>query len=278
LRCYDSAVDDPRLVSVRAKLERAVDHFNDLGSAITIHGAKDADNPISSEFDPHGRSFKLPHNPNPHLTNWALIVGDIIHNLRCALDHLVLQLALVNGTPLAEASEVTFFPICLDGPSFRSSVREFKRCISKEALTALKTVQPYYASKVRNLPVEASVLLIISKLDNIDKHRMLVVVEEGYTISDVTIRTKDGMVAKPPIKPDIWMPMKDSAELCSVDFSAVQFEGQDEMSMDVHSSVDVFLNEPGLALEAMRLRTILPLCIRYVETIVNSFGQWFFGE
>ncbi len=139
-------------------------------------------------------------------------------------------------------------------------------------------MQPYNAANVRGLPIDSNVLLIISKLDNIDKHRMLVVVEEGYTISDVIVRQKDGTMLRPSIKPDIWMPMKDSAELSSVDFSTIQFEGQDEMSMDVYSSVDVFLNEPGIGPGAMRLRTILPMCIRYVETIVNAFEKLSFGE
>jgi hypothetical protein len=269
---------NPALSSARAKIDRAKEHFNNLGSAVNARSAEQAGKTISTELEPNRRGFKLPQESDAHLAYWALIVGDIVHNLRCALDHLVLQLAVLNGTSLAVASESTFFPVCIDGTSFRSSVKGFKQHISRDALAALKAFQPYCAGKIKNIPSERSVLYIISKLDNIDKHRMLVIPDEGYTISDVTIRTKDGMVAKPPIKPDIWMPMKDRADLSSVDFSRVELEGNETVDMDVYASVDVFLNEPELGLGAMKLRTFLRQSILHVETVVDWFGERFFSE
>jgi hypothetical protein len=269
---------NPALSSVRLKIDRAKEHFNYLSTAVNTRSAEQADKTISTELEANGRGFKLPEEPSIHLFRWALIVGDIFHNLRCALDHLVLQLALLNGASLRDASESTFFPVCMSGDEFRSSVKRFKQHISFRALAAIKTLQPYYRAKLRGVPAVHSHLYIISKLDNIDKHRMLVVVDEGCSINDVTIKRTNGIIVKPTIRPDVWTTLKDRADLSSVDFSSVELEVNEVVNMDVYASVDVFLNEPELGLDAMRLRILLRQSIIHVETIVDSFGKMFFGE
>lgn len=62
-----------------------------------------------------------------------LIIGDCIHNLRSALDHLVFQLALLNKAGTESASK-TAFPICLSSSSFNDTVK--------------KKVKPFIASYV----------------------------------------------------------------------------------------------------------------------------------
>lgn len=273
-------MSNPALDSVRLKIDRAKQHFNYLGSAINTRSAEQAGKAVSTELDPHRGGFKLPQDTGSHLAQWSLIVGDAFHNLRSALDHLVLRLAVLNGTSHADAQEVTFFPVCLDGPSFRSSVKGFKRCISQETLAALKTLQPYTTANAVKIPAKHNILYIVSQLDNIDKHRMLLVIEGGFSITDVTLRRKDESIIKPSIRPDVWAPMKDTAELGSVDFSGVNLEGDETVDMDVYASVDVFLNEPELELgdRPVKLRVLLRRCIERVDAVVNAFGKQFFGE
>ena len=269
---------NPALSSARLKIDRAKEHFNYLGSAINTRSAEKAGEPISTEFEPHGRIFKLPQESGDHLLHWSLIAGDAFHNLRCALDHLVLQLALVNGTSLTTASKSTFFPVCMSGREFRNTARLLKPHLSPIALTDIKTLQPYYTADPIK-PAERNVLYIISKLDNIDKHRMLLVVEEGYSITDVTIRRKDKSIIKPDIRANVWAPMKDTAELGSVDFSRIEPERDEEVDMDVYASVEVFLNEPELGIGVpVRLRILIRQCINRVEAVVNIFGKKFFSE
>jgi len=269
---------NPALSSARLKIDRAKEHFNNLGSAINTRSAEKADKPISTEFDPNGRSFKLPQDSGDHLLHWSLIAGDVFHNLRSALDHLVLQLALANGTSLAAASEFTFFPVCMSGREFRNTTRQLKPHLSRSALADIKTLQPYSTANAMK-PAEHNVLYIISKLDNIDKHRMLLVVEEGYTITDVTIRRQDESIIKPVIRPNVWATMKDTAKLSSVDFSRIEPERDETVDMDVYLSVDVFLNEPELGIGVpVRLRNLLRQCINRVEAVVNMFGEKFFNE
>jgi hypothetical protein len=274
--CYYLRVN-PALSSSRAKIERAKDHFNNLCSALNARGAEQADRPVSTQFDSQRRSFEIPQEESPPTSDWALAVGDIVHNLRSALDHLAVQLAILNGNTMEQASAVVF-PVCLTHREFLKSTKRFKNLVSPSALTALEWAQPYYAAKVRNLPAENNVLWIISKLDNIDKHRILVIIEEAGTITNVTVTSEDGWISKPPIQRDVWVPIEDRVELASVDFSGVDFEGQEKVNMDVHASVDVFLNEPELGLGAMKLRIILSMCVRYTEIVVDSFGTDFFGE
>ncbi|HEY8224238.1 MAG TPA: hypothetical protein VIG25_03095 [Pyrinomonadaceae bacterium] len=108
-----------------------------------------------------------------------LVVGDCIHNLRSAMDHLVLQLAILNNT-FAGAEKRTSFPVCLTPEAFKRSVKhDIAPFISPTALAVIEKYQPYRT----HTPAEMSPLWILSQLDIIDKHRVIVVV--GFKFSPV---------------------------------------------------------------------------------------------
>jgi hypothetical protein len=268
---------NPCLVSVRAKIERSKHHFNELSDALNVWGAQQADKPILGNLQADG-TFSFPKGDDAPYIQWSLIVGDIVHNLRSALDHLVLHLALLHGTKLEVAAELTSFPVALNAPEFRSAIRSFKRCISLDALAALKSCQPYVAAKLRGLPAESHTLYVISKLDNTDKHRTLLFLTEAFQVTDATITDESGFIAKPAIKPNVWIEMKDRAEIGSLDLSLVDFERKDKMQVDVKASTEIFINEPSLGLGAMRLRVGMRQCIELADAIVDQFGKGFFGE
>src|SRR6201987_1234395 len=96
------------LLGVRLKIERAKRHFDELNTAIQSWGTTEAEEP----------TYILNHHPDrkcmnlalrrvkPNNPDWALIAGDIVHNLSSALDHLVCQLALLNGKPRSCCREI----------------------------------------------------------------------------------------------------------------------------------------------------------------------------
>jgi hypothetical protein len=86
------------LRGARIKIDRAKEHFDNLNMAIRTFGAgrpyrveikKDTYNPSHEEY--HFRS----EAPIPD--KWGAILGDCVHNLRSALDLLVVELVLANG-------------------------------------------------------------------------------------------------------------------------------------------------------------------------------------
>lgn len=115
-------------------------------------------------------SLVLRINKEPALRRWSLVVGDIIHNLRCSLDHLVYAVAVhESGQEPPPSWAKLMFPICDTGAHFRGQEKRRLVTLSDRVRTAIETVQPY------NRPHETlpSLLTIVRDFSNTDKHRLL---------------------------------------------------------------------------------------------------------
>lgn len=82
-------------------------------------------------------------NPVP-AERWSLMVGDIINNLRSALDHSVYALAIV-GSKLdpPPAENQMQFPILLDSSKFPTAQKSSLRNIPPTAVQIIQNVQPF---------------------------------------------------------------------------------------------------------------------------------------
>lgn len=101
----------------------------------------------------------------------GLALGDIVHNLRSALDHLVFLLVKANGQA---PGRVNAFPIYTDPDKFwnlRQSRRDPLRNVSAKWAEEIARWQPFAMSP--DAPGDDS-LAVLSMLDNIDKHRNLI--------------------------------------------------------------------------------------------------------
>lgn len=108
------------------------------------------------------------HNAPPKI-RWSLIFADIIHNLRCALDHAFWT--IIQDQFSGEVSpdvERLSFPIW-DTPPSANQRRNFKP-LSPKILAAIESVQPY---KHPNTIYPVHPLAIIRDIDNGNKHRLL---------------------------------------------------------------------------------------------------------
>jgi hypothetical protein len=155
-----------RISGIRSKIERSKKHIGDLD--VLIRRFCDA--------EPYALSVKdypeIAHvaiqvsKVNPIPTELALMIGDCIHNLRSALDHLACRLVEAGGgTPTRH----TYFPICY-GPKgaqqYRSSVGQGEiGKMRRGASEVLLNVQPYITGD--------DTLWHIHELDRIDKHRLI---------------------------------------------------------------------------------------------------------
>ena len=161
------------LLGVRHKIKRARKHLDDFedqfksgneafnATLVGVVGHPDAPRVIVDVT-----TCDLPHDI-------TLPLGDAVHNLRAALDHLVCQLAIAAGNPTA-CEKKTQFPIFKNGAKASYSKIE---SISPAAQTAIKELQPF---RRRPDDPEGDPLWVLSELDNIDKHRLLLVARTTF--------------------------------------------------------------------------------------------------
>jgi hypothetical protein len=157
------ALDDPL-----NKMQRANEHLQELDREISLYQAAHTYS-VTKELNGDKTSYIYRIKPNvlPSL-RIGTIIGDIIHNMRSALDHLAWQLALL-ATPTPY--EYTAFPIYKDGTNKHiKDARRMLRDVPTEALDLIERLQPYHAGDT----ADKHPLWILHALWNLDKHRTLV--------------------------------------------------------------------------------------------------------
>jgi hypothetical protein len=114
--------------------------------------------------------IRLPVDPPPPREQWGLLAGDAMHNTRSALDHLACRLVELENNPVTNR---TAFPIWGDEPATRRERGRFKEAIrgmSADHRDSVTRLQPYKNPGT----AEATRLLTLAALDNLDKHVVLV--------------------------------------------------------------------------------------------------------
>jgi hypothetical protein len=192
------------LDGVRAKLERARDHAKSLNAKVLRFRRR---HPYEVVHDRDRRTGEhllrlLPVEQPP--LQWAVEAGEVLHDLRSALDHLVYQLVGLNKDPprgqLSPRSpwNALRFPICTGPADFWLAARRGLWGIDKPTRELIEAYQPYRRSQddPANDP-----LWRLAALSDIDKHRPLhlvgawiqaaeppLVVVRGATLSDLHTR------------------------------------------------------------------------------------------
>jgi len=100
--------------------------------------------------------------------NWGLMVGDAVHNLRCALDHLWWQLAIdhLGRQPTDEEAREIQFPILTYLASEKFRGHRFLKHVCTEAADIAERLQRYDAGEG-----QIALLTVLAELSNHDKHR-----------------------------------------------------------------------------------------------------------
>lgn len=165
------------LTDAYAKIAWAERHINAL--VVAIDSGEHVDTrPVAPEDGlayqhRHLLKILLPDVP----ADLAFIVADAIHNMRSALDYLMAALAHTN----AKSRRYPTFPICDNEKSLAK--RDAFKCVSRSAQKFMKSVQPYATG--------CQALWWLHRLDIIDKHRKLSILQHGPPQS-VLIPPADG--------------------------------------------------------------------------------------
>lgn len=175
------------LEGIRLKIERAEGHIADLRSLIkeTLESTQPD---FRSTWDPAERDLVVTvHNAPQVPAQLSAILGDAIFNLRAALDHLAWQLVIFDGkTP----NRTTCFPL-LKRVAFQGGhpvAPQLIPAIDNELVRAtLERCQPYWSETELGCAQDYRKhrLWQLTELNNIDKHRKLLVAVCGLDVNSM---------------------------------------------------------------------------------------------
>ncbi|MGP0018641.1 MAG: hypothetical protein ACLPHP_08750 [Candidatus Sulfotelmatobacter sp.] len=172
--------------SAYSKIDRAQKHIAELQALIT---ALPEAYTATVEINPHGGNEVVKHdirNRDELLTNIALVIGDAIHNLHCALDHA--WLVVLNRLSPISVNNQTKFPIFPIRDKVEAALRGIKVNVAVPALFdfVVNQIKPYKGGD--------DSLWSIHSLDIDDKHRLLLPVFEFASIQGIEVENEQGEV------------------------------------------------------------------------------------
>jgi hypothetical protein len=178
------------LEPVRLKVARANEHLDALKAEIAryydTHPAEFvADPTIHTDSDGEqyvfGRFKSAP--PPGHI---SVVIGDVLQNLRSALDYLVWELVLANKQ---QPGKKNSFPICDSAKGFANELRRGRfDGVHSDAITEAERLQPYFGGT----EIDKSFLWNLEQFSNINKHRrVLLTVLRTLPAPEGLVTTRD---------------------------------------------------------------------------------------
>jgi hypothetical protein len=229
---------------IQLKIGRADRHIGELE---TVLRAFIDSNPylMGTKRDPEtGRLIYYVVKAEPIPVELALIAGDVLQNLRSALDYLVCALVRANG----QSDKISAFPISDEEPVSKEQKARFDAKIEgmrDEAKKIIRQIKPYKGGD--------DILWSLHALANRDRHRLLFTVGAAFNSFDLGAHASgimQDLVAKSwgiqVPKMSLWatpsdrmFPLKAGDKLFT--------DGPDaEVNKDIKFAFDIALDEPGV--------------------------------
>ncbi len=240
---------DP-LLGARLKIERAREHLkalrNETRAFVDSNPYRTFVEPDADTGEPVVRiGFARPGVRVP--IRLGLIAGDIIHNLRTALDHLAWQLALAGSGP----GPRTQFAIFEDADDYRRHEPQLLEGISEGHRARIEAVQPYHVRQLianggglagHHDPLITNLYLAsLGRLDNMDKHRLLL---PSVGIAAWSEPEFKGVKRATGTYPGKWVRMDEGAEL----FRVTEWEmlpGATEVKVEHNPTFTILMGDPA---------------------------------
>jgi hypothetical protein len=154
------------LTGARAKLRRAEEHCHALDGEIRAFFESNPYRVVVDHPADEFYIFRVDRPPAIPDERWSLLIGDCVHNVRCALDYVAWELA---GAHIEDT--VTMFPIFITEPLWVSKGRPRIARLALDAQAFIDRLQPYHAVDPDRHPLAG-----IRALDDADKHKLLTVI------------------------------------------------------------------------------------------------------
>ena len=267
------------LTSSKAKLARAREHFEALQREVAV--VLDEQPPYAvrfSEVDPQSGWCSVYITPRDadkeRLARLGVIFGDVIHNLRCALDYVVVALVEASGAKVTRSHQ---FPIYDNAKSYRASVgtphalnKNGALCGIQHGADLVERLQPY---KLEAEP-HADPLWHVRRFSNADKHRQVAAVLTLLGPGSIRIVHASPIVGFwAPDELPLWT-AEQEYEVGRRQF-APPYPLASELGVEGNIGVDVTFGTPPIGEEKLGHAIKLPAlgeCCDHVATVLDRFG------
>lgn len=254
----------PDLSGVYLKLERAETHIETVREKIdAFRKRKPAPFGFRTEKNPRPDKsveyvlYAIVRKPPP--PELAPIIGDALHNIRSALEHLAYELA----PPRIRQARQTQFPIFTDECRFKVLSPKMIRGIKGDERTLIERVQPYVASN----PPSTDPLAILNELSNLDKHRLLVPMIAAVAATSVWVASDNADIRFTHVEAG---PVKHDAKI--VAFTASPKDPSKDMKVTPQSGLQIQLSETGANFD-VEADLLLDMIQHHVRHMI--VGLWF---
>ncbi len=248
------------------KLRRAQAHFDSLRESIEGFVNSDLYSIEVTEAEPGGEEntwvsrLLLRIREQPPADDWALMIGDIVHNTRSALDIMAYQHA-------SDPDRQTAFPIHVTEPDFKGTGLSKMQKLPKKYRTLIEREQPY--NQWKDDP-PSDPLAILADLDNTSKHRVIPTVVSWFGPDALSVaRLED--VGEVRLALTGLHPPEDGAQLGLIIF--VKTGPNPKVQMDARKTVDVMFGEGAKrAVEKPVYETLVAIGTR-ISALISDFEK-----
>lgn len=169
--------------SPRLKINRANQHISDAERLIAEFMAS-PNHKIITKNDPAAGFAKVVFEEGERLPEMVnLCVGDAVHNLRAALDHVMASLVL-HFVPECKKSHI-YFPIRENYAGVKGALENAE--VGAAMATPIgKTISDVILNRIKPYGTRDRPFTMLNKLDNIDKHRLILTL---FTAKGVTTKS-----------------------------------------------------------------------------------------
>jgi hypothetical protein len=248
-----------RSQSVYKKIERAEEHIGGLDVWLCGLG----------HTKPYVLGFKPHPIPEINLTTIyvesidevgaSLFIGDCLHNLRSAFDHLAWQLVEASG---GVPNKDTFFPICNRSEQFAPAIGKGEiEKIRDGAKNLIRDIQPCHGGN--------ELLWIIHELNRIDKHRYLLTTASAIADFGVALGPNQLLWMGQGFGDTRSFPLERGYEVMNIPAGTVKRQAKEDFKL----AVEITFSQP----EIVRGKPVIPMLKELCEfsfVTVFQFEQY----
>lgn len=274
----DSTAMNPSLDGVRGKIDRAKAHLDDLKRVLRERPNTEASQRIRTNDQTKETVIEAIVKEAPEVPLLArLLIGDVVHCLAAALDHMVYQLSLSHQLKIKTLNAVTLcdnhhthFPIfeVWDAKEIEPRIKKRLKLMAQAPADLIRGMQPY--ERARQDPTfiaSQDPLWILFKLDVIDKHRVVLATNELVKPTSLTFSHPDEGPEVIEFADAEWQPFEDGAKLLEVTLGPNE-RPKPGVKFNLEIKAEVRFTETGLWCDGKPVVALLRILIKYIETRV----------